>query len=327
MEKQAVKLLKKIILVSIPLIAIVAAAFLLPMSYMSQEYVIWEEERNYVNYPEHTAPALIIGDSRAKSSILPDALTDDKSIYNIAIGGATPIEMYYAVKNHIKNNGAPKQAVIIFAPYHFCDIDNWDQTLYNNYLSISEITEVYKKAVEFNDPVILKDGWLTDSVAFRLRLPNKYLAQMYEARFIGYRARNWDKFNSIRSESGYCEYGSEPGNDGESYEVHHEYFDSSPIVLYYFDRLLGLLIKNNADVTILQAPINETSSERIKKDFVDGYFSYLEEVEKKYGNITVMKEIPTFENEYFGDNNHLNRRGAEKYTDMIRGQQVFKKEK
>ena len=42
--------------------------------------------------------------------MLPALLHEDT--YNIAIGGATPIEMYYAVENYIEHNGAPENAVV-----------------------------------------------------------------------------------------------------------------------------------------------------------------------------------------------------------------------
>ncbi len=320
MEKKQLRLLRNFILISLPLIALMLAALILPMAYMRAEYVVWAEEWDYVNqkHGDDRPKTLIIGDSRAKSSIIPQMLTDDKDIYNIAIGGATPIEMYFAAKNYIKNNGAPEKALIIFAPYHLCDIDNWDQLLYNNYLSVSEISQVYEKALEYRDPVIIKKGWITDSLSYRLRLPNKYLAQMYDARFTGNRAENEEMFERIRADLGYCEFGKDPGNDGENYEVHHEDFDSSLIVLYYYDRLLKLLADENVEVEILQAPINETSAQNIHEEFVRGYTSYMEELEKRYENLTVMKEIPAYDNKYFGDNNHLNRSGAEKYTDWLK---------
>jgi len=327
MEDKRIKLLRNFILVSLPLIALMLAALILPMGYMSEEYVVWAEEWDYVNLYKHEASCpstLIIGDSRAKSSIIPAKLSDKGDIYNIAIGGATPIEMYYASKNYIKKHEAPEKVYIIFAPYHLCDIDNWDQMLYNNYLSVSEISGVYEKALEYKDPVILKKGWITDSLSFRLRLPNKYLAQMYDARFVGFKSRNEEMFDRIRSEYGYCEFGSDPGNDGESYEVHHLDFDSSGIVLYYYEKLIELLVKNNVEVEILQAPLNETSSKEIHEEFVKGYVSYMEELEGKYENITVMKDIPAYDNKYFGDNNHLNRSGAEKYTDWLKGKEKMR---
>lgn len=317
MENNLPRILKNLILAMVPLIVLVLFTFIFPMSYMSEEYVMWREELDYVNQSGAYSDTVILGDSRAKSSIIPAMLETDGSVYNIGIGGATPIEMYYALKNHIKNNGAPKEAIVIFAPYHFCDIDNWDQTLFNNYLSISEITEVFERAVQYRNSTILKDGWFTDGLSFRLRLPNKYLAQIYEARFTRYDARNRARYDSVRKDLGYCEFGSDPGNDGESYEVHHSTFNYDPMVTFYYDELIGMLVRNGVKVTILQTPVNETSSELITPEFRSGYADFLTSIEEKYKGITVYKEIPCYENRFFGDNNHLNRTGAEKFTQSL----------
>ncbi|MBR1523288.1 MAG: hypothetical protein IJ641_02410 [Lachnospiraceae bacterium] len=312
------KLLRNFILLSIPLVILCALAFALPMSYMTVEYVMWDEEFENSASPYIDAETVIIGDSRAKSSVLPALLHEDT--YNIAIGGATPIEMYYATENYIEHNGAPKNAVVIFAPYHFCDIDNWDQTLYFNFLSADEIAEIYAKGIETNDPVIARKGRIGEMVSYRLRLPSKYLAQMYESKFTGRKAENREKFDSIRADLGYCEFGSADGDDGETHEVFHEYFDSSEEVLYYYEKLIDLLSDNEVNVVVAQPPINQASGDVIHKEFVDGYTDYLNNVmnQKRRYNLKMLTEIPVYPNELFGDSIHVNRKGAEVYTKELR---------
>ena len=310
MEK--IRLARNFILLSIPLIVLCALAYILPMNYMSVEYVMWNEEFENSKSPYIDAETVIIGDSRAKSSILPALLHEDT--YNIAIGGATPIEMYYAVENYIEHNGAPKNAIVVFAPYHFCDIDNWDQTLYFNFLDAKEITKIYLKALETNDPVVAKKGRIPEMVSYRLRLPSKYLAQMYEAKFIGNKTANYEKFDSIRKDMGYCEFGSAPGDDGWTHEVYHEYFDYSPLVVYYYERLVGLLSENGVNVLIAQPPINQASADNMHPEFSLQYEAYMKEIAARYPDITVVSQIPAYDNQLFGDSIHVNRKGAEEYT-------------
>ncbi|MCR5775710.1 MAG: hypothetical protein K6G42_11560 [Lachnospiraceae bacterium] len=314
--KDRLKLIRNFIIISLPLIILCLLAFLLPMSYMSVEYVMWDEEFENSEKPYIDAKTVIIGDSRAKSSVLPALLHEDT--YNIAIGGATPIEMYYAVKNYIDRNGAPENAVVIFAPYHFCDIDNWDQTLYFNFLTAGEIGEIYFKALETGDPIVAKKGRIPDMISYRLRLPSKYLAQMYEARFTGNKEANMKKFDSIRADLGYCEFGSADGDDGETHEVYHETFDYSPLVVYYYGELIKLLAENNVNLLIAQPPINEASGKAIHKEFTEGYAACVEEAASDYPQINVITEIPVYDNSLFGDSIHVNRKGAEAYTVELR---------
>ena len=318
MKNEKLKLLRNFILVSVPLFVLCMLAYMLPMCYMTVEYVMWDEEFENSEAPYIDADTLIIGDSRAKSSVLPALLHEDT--YNIAIGGATPIEMYYATENYIEHNGAPENAVVIFAPYHFCDIDNWDQTLYFNFLSMDEIAEIYVRGVASDDKIIARKGRIGEMLSYRLRLPSKYLAQMYESRFVGRKDENRAKFDSIRADMGYCEFGSADGDDGETMEVRHETFDSSDTVLFYYEKLLELLNDNNVNVVVAQPPINKASADTIHKEFVDGYTGYLRYVEQRggYHNMKMLTEIPVYPNDLFGDSIHVNRKGAEVYTKELK---------
>ncbi len=310
------KLFINLILVSIPLIVLCVLAYVLPMSYMTVEYVMWNEEFKNSEDPYIDADTLIIGDSRAKSSILPALFHEDT--YNIAIGGATPIEMFYAVENYIEHNGAPKNAVVVFAPYHFCDIDNWDQTLYFNFLSPDEVAEIYLKGRDTHDPIVASKGRIPDMLSYRLRIPSKYLAQMYESKFVGRKAENLAKFDSIRKDLGYCEFGSADGDDGYTYEVQHETFDYSPLVVYYYERLIAMLDENGVNVLIAQPPLNQASGDRLHDGFVDGYREYMEDVASRYPDMKVISGIPIYPNSLFGDSIHVNRRGAEVYTEELK---------
>lgn len=328
MKKDIIRLARNLILLSVPLIILIVYTWAVPMNYMSAEYVLWAEEHDYVNHADRreapvsenmtgsTAGTIIIGDSRAKSSVIPSDLND--SVYNIGIGGTTPVEMYYAAANYIDTYGAPKNAIIIFAPYHLCDIDNWNQTLYYNYLSVPELADVYKNAVILDDPVINTKGWFTNALSYRLRLPGKYLAAEYDAHFTGNRAANEAKFKEVRNDRGWCEFGSDDGNSGTDYETHHEVFDSSPLVLLYYDKLLTLLNDSGVNVIVEQAPINQASADAMHAEFMNGYTSYLEAQEIKYPAVSFVKDVPVYNNKYFGDNNHLNKAGAAVYTSGLK---------
>ena len=321
------KIIRNLIILSLPLIILCVWCAHFPMSYLAIEYAMWAEERDYT----HTAPAentalsspeiLIMGDSRAKSSFMPAILSEDsdRQIYNIAIGGTTSVEMYYALSNYLKHHDAPEEVILTFAPYHFCTMDNWQQTLYYNYLTLPELFEVERRVSDIGgDETTRYSGWFADIISFKLRLPNKYLDAVYTAHFTGNYSSNMEKYHSVQKDMGYTEFGTDPGNDRPNYETHHKNFDYSPLVLDYYDRLLSLCRDNNIHVSIIQAPINEASSPLISDDFINGYNSFLSSVKERYPEFTVETDIPVYDNKYFGDNNHLNRSGAEKFSTEFR---------
>lgn len=309
------KLIYKFILIGIPLWLLMLYTWIFPLNYMAVEYSMWAEEKDYVKNGA-AAKTLILGDSRAKSGLMPTLLSEDT--YNMAVGGTTSIEMYYALDNYLDHHNAPEDIVIIFAPYHFCDIDNWNQTLYYNYLSPAELAEVYTNAFRTKDPVVLSDTWFADTLAYKLRLPNKYLAAEYNAGFIGRRQENLTKYNQVRKDLGYTAFGTDPGNDGENYETHHEIFDQSALVKQYYFKLLNLCRENRIRVTIEQSPINQASYDVITEDFWTGYYGFLDETASRYPEFVINREVIAYDNKYFGDNNHLNPDGAKIFTQEMK---------
>ncbi len=313
MKKDLLRLFRNFILLSIPFLGAVLYAFLCPMRYHSPEYPMWAEEKSFIRTAGSDPSTLILGDSRAKSSVMPSLLGQD--VYNLAIGGTTAIEMYYAFRNYLKEHEAPSHVILIFAPYHFCDIDNYSQTRYYHYLSLPEEAGLSLNAfLAGGEEAVLHAGWLSESLSFRLFLPNKYMSEILDAPAGGNTAENTALFCKIRQEGGFSSFGTDEENNLENYEVHHETFDSSELVLNYFERLLSLLEKAGTEVIIEQAPINPFSHEHITGDFYEGYDRWLSETQKRHPSCTVVHEVPVYPKEAFGDNNHLNRRGAERYT-------------
>ena len=63
----------------------------------------------------------------------------------------------------------PEKAIVIFAPYHFCDIDNWGQTQSFNYLTTGDMLEVYAQALAEGETEVLGDHFFTDLFLLILR--------------------------------------------------------------------------------------------------------------------------------------------------------------
>jgi len=318
------RILCKLILLGLPLYIMMGYIAAAPVSYMPVEYSMWREEKDFISkrstegVDEPDPDMIIIGDSRAKSGILPEMLDQEGGAYNIAIGGCNSIEMYFALEKYLESHKTPQKAVVIFAPYHFCDIDNWGQTQTFNYLTCSQLFRVYCDAAKSDERALLGEHFFTDVFSYKLRLPNKYLASVYSARLWGRRAENLEKYRQVRADLGYTEFGSEKGNDKANYETHHEVFDLSPLVNLYYQRLLSLAQEKGISVYVLQAPVNETSDGLITREFRSSFAALMEEVKADHPDFVVESEIPVFENRYFGDNNHLNREGAEKFTALVK---------
>lgn len=266
------------------------------------------------------ADVLILGDSRAKSGLIPEELSDDDSltIYNMAIGGATPIEMYYSLSHYLESHNAPDKILMIYAPYHFIYMDNWGQTMSFNYLSLREFAEVYFNAIRLDELEDLSAGSMLDIIAYKLHLPNKYMASLYEAASGERYKSNVQKYSEICDNLGYTEFGTNDGDDGLNYDTHYDWFDDSKLVDYYYEKILELCSANNIDFIYIQSPINEASSQINRSEYLAGYNKILKNLTTSHGYSYKKEQLPVYDNKYFGDANHLNREGATKFTAEIK---------
>ena len=119
MWRQIGKLISKILAIILPVVLVMqifCAAF--PMSYMDVEYAMYKQQKDYISKNHDTNRVLILGDSRAKASFMPDVLGED--VYNISLGGISPVESYYMLKEYLENHDAPEYLILAYAPMHLC---------------------------------------------------------------------------------------------------------------------------------------------------------------------------------------------------------------
>ena len=167
----------KCIFALLPLIAVTGYTCLNPMGYMDEEYPSWHYTKMVqtgAEMPMEKAEAsLILGDSRAMADLVPAML--DENYVNLGVGGATTIEMYYTLKHYIEVNGTPKRAVIMFAPFHYSYMDNYEnRTLYFHHLTFREAMELYTQGSSYKARVF-EDFDRFDILSMYLRLPDSYL--------------------------------------------------------------------------------------------------------------------------------------------------------
>ena len=97
------KLFRNFILLSLPLIILSFVAYLMPMDYMSVEYTMWQEESDFVNQPtSRPYDTLIIGDSRAKSSIIPEQMGKNAAKVVEVVGTKIDVPRWKAAKQEIR---------------------------------------------------------------------------------------------------------------------------------------------------------------------------------------------------------------------------------
>ena len=316
------KFIFKCILASVPAIALIAFTLLCPLCYMDEEYPSWDYTGRVSKGTEHAGEnfdTVILGDSGAMSSIMPE-LSDTKCV-NLAVGGATSIEMYYFFEEYLRHHEAPKTAVIMFAPFHYWHIDNYEtRTLYFKAIPLAKLSALYSDAKSCGADSVWKKGRLSDELSARCGLPNKYLPAINAARFTGRYSDNKGSFDNLVSSYGYGSFGKLDGCYDESYETSYEDMEidgDARLVTLYMQRLLRLCNEHRIHVRLLQPAVNTATFEGLNEHYYGAYRNYIKQISTVCDDIEYETELRVYDGKYFADTSHLTREGAEKFTAEI----------
>lgn len=322
---KTVKFLAKCILALLPAIAIIAYISLCPFMYMDEEYPAWRFTKEFTTGPSNelfnnTQPAdtIILGDSRAMADLLPEKL-GDKNVVNLALGGATSIEMYYFYKEYLKNNTAPSTVIVMFAPFHYSYIDNYKtRTAYFNALNPIDTVELNGFADFFDASSILFDDYREYSLSCRLHMPNVYLPAIYNSRFTGRYDSNHSLYDKLLSSCGQGYFGTADGCSDPAYEASYTEMakdGDAKLLAFYFEKLLKLLENSSVQVILAQPPMNETTYDSLNEAYVSEYANFIQNECSPFKNIVYEDSLVRYDNEYFGDSSHLNEKGAIRFSE------------
>lgn len=291
---------------------------LFPMWYMDGEYAMYRQQKDYVTENQDYNRVLIIGDSRTKAGFIPDGLSGD--CYNLALGGTTPIEGYYTLKEYLKNHPAPEYVVLAYAPMHYMDVDAlWTRNIYFHVMNPEDAEELFGIAAGFEDKEkILREHYRLEYAMYRLYMPNKYCTALKNAGFIGRHAFNEEKYSQVRNGRGQCYFGLADGSGDINGEAKESDFSSSDVVTFYMQRIFDLCSENNIQVVVEQLPMNETSRSILTEDFKEHYRDYMYELAVANPNVRIFGDFYMYPNDYFGDADHLNPVGAQAYCNFMK---------
>lgn len=269
--------------------------------YMNSEFPMWENVKNVKNNKFNT---IFIGDSRLKAGLKP-LIFDYNTIssINLAVGGGTPIEGYYTLKNYLKNNKKPKYLLLSYAPFHLVSQDTfWKRTVRFNFLEDNLLEEVIDKGntIENNNETL---GNSEKLISFKFNT-SKYFIEFIK----GILYRRWIDNKRISEElvvsKGHYIFGSSDFSAGLNEEAWMNEFVPSILLNYYFEELLKLANQNNIIIFYYSMPFNESSYKKINKEFKYSYDDYINDLSIIY-NIKLLNKLYYLPNENFGDASHL----------------------
>lgn len=290
-----------------------------PMNYFDEEYPYWVEQKDYITEGGKNNDILFMGDSVVKVGILPEIISEKS--YNIAIGGTTPIEMYYSLNTYLKNNEPPKKLFIGFSPIHYSHLE-WfkTRTVYFHYLSLDEMIEAEKIILKDEDLFFYeKPGMIWEDIECYLRFPNKYYLTIRNSK-LKRKEENTKKYNLARKAQGRMFF--PPILHWHLSYKENKYvmkgFQKRNSIDYYLKKLLALASENNIEVYIIQMPVNEiTYQSFLKSEYATNFTNYMKELDDET-DIEIETELPIYDRELFDDYMHLSKEGAVIYTQKLK---------
>lgn len=310
-----------ICIVFLTALIVAGLAWILPeQCYMDGEYPYWTQQKDYVLQDADQQEILLLGDSRMKEDVFALEFHDDA--YNLAVGGASPAEMYYSLKDYIEHHPMPKMVIVAFGPMHYDDEDTkifTERNAYFHYFS-------YDRLIEVNNVYKELDGkdYSEKIVQYVYRMPSIYMKPILRSLVWPRTQENEDKYNEAVVTKGHMPNSTNQVTHVRPPEIEKNSFIPLESHTFYMNKIIEMCLDNDIEIHIEQLPMGEHGLPELEASgYMDEYRQYMKHFADQYG-IDVNDDIPGYEDRYFGDVSHLNEEGAHKFTSELRGKYFSK---
>lgn len=296
--------------------------FISHLLFMDGEVAHYLENKEYSQYHKNYAKVLIMGDSVAKAGLEPKILGEN--VYNFALGGTSPVENYFYLREYIEKNEKPQTLILGFLPQHFrygeCF---WSRSVYFHRINFCDLLELSFDVDKFNEENnrINKDNFAEECLSYYLYSFEKYGKAFKTLLNRKYRKRykyNKAKYYSLKENFGQCYFGTAKECYKLNGETRLKTFVKSDLIEFYLNKLMELCLENDIRLIICSMPINKASYEALNDEYKRNYEKFLQKLSCKNENIVVETKICVFDNIYFGDPTHLNKKGSKLFSEKIK---------
>ena len=295
--------------------SIIAVLYLLVLflpeeRYMDDDYPVWMQQRDYISSKGTKQEVLFLGDSRMYLGVIATKLGDNA--YNLSLGGATPIEMYYTMKTYLKHHPAPKAVIVAFGPLQFATTGSYTtRNLYFHYFDDATVEAVNTIIYELNGR-----DFSFERNLYKFRSPNVYMGAILKSIINPRTLKNREIYENARTGRGWISRKNDYDEEKAVYLPENQMKEFIPLKsqTYFMEKILQLCLNNNIPVYIEQTPMGNPGYQMLKeKGYLSAYKDYLKTFSDKYG-IPINYDIPLYDVHLFRDYSHLNLKGAKIFT-------------
>jgi hypothetical protein len=293
--------------------------------FLETEYAVWQAKFDILEKCQ-LGDVVILGDSKASAAFMTTRLPMPAT--NLALSGTTPVEAAFEARRIFKCGKLPKLVVLSFDPYQFAPGNFvrwfWSRSARFNLFRYADLEEIRAQEEKLSPGLLYRSEYGAEPPGFIKNLMYIYHFPPYDVgnliggRLIGRLESNNQAYDeTIRQAGGHI-------IDSNQKCAKNAYFESAgrfyadPLITHYFDQLIRDLKSRMIEVKIIQAPISEISAASINSQFAATFQEFLNEHSNEaYAVPDVGLLFPVADDCDFSDDFHLNKAGAEKFSDVF----------
>lgn len=257
---------------------------------------------------------LFVGDSRLNAAIDYRLI---KNSWSFGIGGATPIEIYYLTKKYIKSYQSPATIFVSISPRFMTEIFAfWDLAVRNDFFTNEEFQEISTYSKKYDDTIKIN---IIKFILYRLNCPIFYQDDLRNNLIVFGKEENLQLIEYIMNNRGRRPHFNLKNTCSElNYEAKNMgNFTPLPIFDLYFDKILKLCQEEQIMCVFLAMPMNESSFNVLKTDFVKDYQKYMQQKQVAFPKFLISDSLYSYPDSLFGDASHLNSTGTKIFTNSL----------
>ena len=296
------------------------------MWYMDSEYPLWLYKKNQLTGACFENKIVILGDSRPMADLIPEEIGEN--VINLAIGGVTPIELYYTALMMRHCTKPPKAVVISMAPFHYMVMESyWGRTLPLQFLTFTQALEVQAIAQsDLNQKIYATSitGRIHDFVmnaVISYSFPTFYYTKLIDGLFHPNLRMNRISMKDLEDHRGHVAMHKEVRVTQPSAEVSMGKFHPLKLLDIYMRMALDEFHNMGAAIYYLDMPITPLTNDGLPENYRQDYDAYLTDILKPYDKAyRIGSLLPVHDLQDFSDPFHLNYNGAVPFSRSVRGE-------
>jgi hypothetical protein len=295
-----------------------------PNMFMDQDYGQWTAKMSMIQDCQ-VGDATIIGDSRASAAFVPAMLGQD-TVKNLALTGATPIEVYYEVKKILACPKPPHVIVMSFASEQYEDPHwFWLHAARYGFFSFADLEDVRRTETELGEPTLYKGAFGTElpgnlkNWLYVNGFPPFNFASMLAAHGAGRsKANDLIRAQTLASGGQHLEgtaaCATKPGSEASLSD-----FRPNRLIVLYLERLVHLIDERpGTSLWVMSVPISAMTAQALVPSYRAGYVRFLDSFKREHPDVQIVGEpFPEMNDCMFGDSHHVNEHGAEAYSRQV----------